>query len=451
MFFESQMEQLSLLINQLPLDYILALSIFFLSILLFFFEKVEKTLVASLGALLLIVFGVVSWEEAIHSINFEILALLIGLMLVVGVAHHSGLFSLVNSKIATISKGNPIMVFILFTLFTFFASMILDNVTVVLLVTPVALSLAIGLGLNTKLLIIMLTLFSNIGGALTLIGDPPNTLIGLEAEIPFMDFITNLFIPIFSIAILSVIYFAITNWESVKPVHHNLTKTMINLLVIEKIKFNLPNKDLTKLSIIIFSVIFLTILGFILAPQLSLPIGLIGLLAGILLCFLTAKDVHFMNVIHEVEWDSILFFAALFIQVGALEKVGFLELLTTYITMFADDYVILLLSILWGIGISSMFINNIPFVALMIPVIINIQNDLAGQPNLDLLWWSLALGSCLGGNGTIIGSSAGVLATNIAKKHGVNISFLEYMKYGVPVAIISLVVSSFYLIARVNF
>lgn len=432
-------------------DFIIAISVFAISLVLLIFDWIDKTIIALSGALILILTGVLSWDSALASIDFETIALLLGLMLTVILAQHSGIFSWLSSKIAEKSKGNPLMVFILFTALTFFASTILNNATVVLLMIPIAIALANGLGINSKLLVIVLAIFSNIGGTLTLIGDPPNTLIGVKAGLSFMEFVQNLWIPVFSMSVLAIAYLVATNWQSMKPHNNNLPKVFSTGLTIKRIKYQFDNISLDRYTIIsTITVILATVLAFIFQPQIGVSVGVLGMISGTLLSLLLFKKISFLETLKEVEWDSLLFFTALFIQVGALQEVGFLKLIADQIANFGGSYTMLLLIILWTIGLASTVINNIPFVALMIPVIFQLQANLAGAPNLDLLWWALALGACLGGNGTIIGSSSGLLAVDIAKKNGLKISFLDFAKVGMPVTILTLIVSSFYLIISAN-
>lgn len=432
------------------MEMIIAVAIFLVCLILFFFEKIDKTLVSLVGAFAMIILGILDWEEAIHAIDFETLALLLGLMFTVAVAYNSGLFSWLNTKIATKSRGNPVAVFLLFTGLTAIASTVLDNVTVIILVIPLAIALATSLNLNTKLLVITLAMFSNIGGMLTLIGDPPNTLIGVQANLSFMSFIQNLWMPIVAMSFVIIGYLYLVYRPSFKSISGNLSQLLISTLAVRRIAYKYQSKQLVKYVVVAtIIVIVLLIVGFVMRPQLGLSVGVIGLGAGLILAAVTAPYVPFRKVLKAVEWDSLLFFVGLFVQVGALEKVGFLSIITEFIIGFSDNYAVLLLLIIWVIGLSSTIINNIPFVALMIPVIFDLQAKMVGQPDLDLLWWALALGACLGGNGTIIGSSAGYLAVKLAEKSGVHISFAEFSKIGMPVTIISLAVASLYILARV--
>ncbi|MDD2870705.1 MAG: SLC13 family permease [Candidatus Gracilibacteria bacterium] len=440
----------------LSFDFIFTLIVFFGSLVLFFFDKIEKTLIAIGGALLLIIFGIISPLEAAKSIDYETLILLFGLMLVVGIAVYSGIFSYVNMMIAKKSNGSPKIIFFLFIALITTASFVLNNATVVLLTVPIAIALAKGLSLDGKLLVILLAIFSNIGGTLTLIGDPPNTLIGVQAKIPFMDFVYNLWFPILLMSIMIIAYLLFFYKEKFKTIKNDLTKTFISKLIIERIIYKYADKKMDKyLAIVTVVIVVLTVALLAFEEQIkslnpsALEVGLIGfigLFAGIFGSILVSKKVHFLHIMKEVEWDSLLFFAGLFVQVGALEKVGFLEIIVHQISSFSDNLPLLLMVIVWGIGLASTVINNIPFVAMMIPVIIGLQDKMQGVPHIDLLWWALALGSCLGGNGTIIGSASGIIACDLAKKQGLKISFKEFAKVGMPITIISLFASSIYLL-----
>ena len=354
------------------MEMIFAVGVFVVCVILLFIERIDNTMIALAGALLLIVTGIITWDEAIDSIDFETLALLLGLMFTVAITQHSGIFSWLNSKIATISGGDPIKIFLLLIALTAIASTFLNNVTVVILMIPIAIALAKNLGMDSKLLVIALAIFSNIGGTLTLIGDPPNTLIGVQAQLSFMDFVQNLWLPVLVMSIVSVGYMMYVYRNSFQSISGNLSQLFVSILAVRRVVYQFEHKGVHPYVVITsVIVILLTIIGFIIQPWIGVSVGVIGLASGILLSILTMKYVPFRAVIQEVEWDSLLFFAALFVQVGALEKVGFLEIITENIAMFADNYALLLLMIIWVIGLSSTVINNIPFVALMIPVILN--------------------------------------------------------------------------------
>ena len=431
------------------MEMIFAVVVFFVCIVLLFIERFDNTMVVLAGAILLIATGILSWEEAIHAIDFEMIALLLGLMLMVGIVQHSGIFSWINTKIATASKGNPLAIFLMLIGMTALASTFLNNVTVVILMIPIAIALAKNLGMDSKLIVIALAMFSNIGGTLTLIGDPPNTLIGIQAHLSFMDFIENLWIPVLLTSVLVISYMLYVYKHSFRSISKNLTQSFVNTMAVRRVAYQFLEKGINKyVSLASILVLIGTILAFVFQPWIGISIGVIGLISGAVLAIITYKHVPFQKALHEVEWDSLLFFVALFVQVGALEKVGFLEVITNFISQFADNYALLLLMIIWVIGLASTVINTIPFVALMIPVIYELQAQMAGQPDLDLLWWALALAACLGANGTVVGSSASYIAVELAKKHGINISTIEFAKVGMPVTIISLIAASVFILGR---
>lgn len=428
---------------------IFTVAVFVICIILLFVERFDNTLVVLSGATLLLATGILSWEEAVHSIDYEMIALLLGLMILVGVIQHSGIFSWINTKIATLSKGNPLNIFLWLVAITLIISTSISNVTVVILMIPIAIALAKSLNMDSKLMVIALALFTNIGGTLTLIGDPPNTLIGIQVGLSYMQFIQNMWIPVLSTVLVVGVYLLYIYRDSFTSIAGNLNQTFVNTMAVSRVAQQFTEKGVNKYVVIVSAAIMtLTIIAFIFQTWIGISVGIIGLAAGTLMAAMTYKQVPFQKVLHEVEWDSLLFFAALFIQVGALEKVGFLEIITNFILQFADNYALLLLMIIWVIGLASAVINTIPFIALMIPIIYEIQAEMAGQPDLDLLWWALALGACFGANGTIVGSSSSYIAIELAKKSGVNITPLEFAKVGMPVTIISLFLSSLYILGR---
>ncbi len=440
----------------LNFDFIFTLFIFFWSLFLFFFEKIEKTLIALWWALLLVVFWVLSPVEAFKSIDHETLILLFWLMLVVWVAVNSWLFSYVNMIIAKKSNWSPKVIYFLFIALITIASFVLNNATVVLLTIPIAIALAKWLWLDWKLLVILLAIFSNIWWTLTLIWDPPNTLIWVQAKIPFMDFIYNLWFPILLMSVMIIWYLLVFYKEKFKTINDDLTKTFISKLIIERISYKYLDKKMDKyVAIIAVLIIAITVIILAFSEQIKwiIPewyetwlIWFIWLVAWILWAILVAKKVHFLHIMKEVEWDSLLFFTWLFVQVWALAKVWFLAIIIEQISKFSDNLPLLLMVIVWWIGLASTVINNIPFVAMMIPVILWLQDKMQWVPHVDLLWWALALWACLWGNGTIIGSASWIIACDLAKKQWLNITFWEFAKIWMPITIISLFASSIYLL-----
>jgi len=399
----------------------------------------------------MILFGVINFHEAIVSIEFETIILLMSMMLLVEVSRESGIFSWLTVRMAKASKGNPLMIFLLFALTTALISAFLDNVTTIVLVVPVTIALVKGMGLDPKPYIIGEIIFSNIGGAMTLIGDPPNIIIAGATNLTFFQFIANLWIPVLlSIIAISAIFIA-THWRNhFKPISTNLKKLFLSHLLIKKITYRFLSTELDRGFMIksIFA-IGITMMAFLLQQQLGLNVAVIAFSGAIILLLLAYKEVEFEHSLRKVEWSTLLFFAGLFVMVGAIEKVGALDYLSEFIVNASGgSYWALLLMVVWISGFASMILDNIPFVTLMIPVILGMQTQL--DPTLDptLLWWALALGACLGGNGTMIGASANVIGLDLAKKEGVQISFLQYLKYGLPLTMVTLIIASGYLVIR---
>lgn len=428
----------------------IALAIFVAALLLIVTDVIDKAVVAITGALLMIIFGIMGPEEAFHSIDFETIILLMGMMMIMDISMRSEIWNWLSTKLAEFTRGNPLWIFLIFLLVTAFFSAFLDNVTTIIIVVPITIALTKGMGINPKPYILGEIILSNIGGALTLIGDPPNILIGSGAKLSFNDFIVNLWVPItISIVIVMGIMTALY-WKNIKPIRKNLEKLFLSNILLKKIRYQFYKKTLKKEFIFMtLSIIVLTILGFIFQQTLGLSVGVIAMTSAMILLIVTAKDVKLHETITKIEWPTLLFFIGLFIMAAGLEKVGFLQLISNLISGVTEDPTYLLLIILWSTGAVSMILNNIPFVAVMIPVIMDMQDVMpAGQETL--LWWALALGACLGGNATIIGASANVVGVSLAEKEGVRFSFLSYMKTALPITIVTLVISSIYLIYRVN-
>ncbi|MDF2378923.1 MAG: ArsB/NhaD family transporter [Candidatus Gracilibacteria bacterium] len=425
--------------------FVIALTVFIVSFLTMVFEFYDKAIVAMGGALLMIIFRVLDFEEAIHSIDFETIVLLMGMMILVDLASDSGVFSWLNVKITKVTRGRPWMIYGLFAVLTMVFSAFLDNVTTMLIIIPIIVSLTKGMGLNSRFFVISLILFSNIGGALTLIGDPPNIIIGSAAKLTFNDFIINLSVPIFAVAVVLGSLLAALNWCSLRPICGNLRKLFVTHLLIEKIEQKFVQIKLEKSFVTsVLSILCLTLLGFVFQSVLNFPVSVIAVTGAIALLVITTKHSSVHESFAKIEWPTLFFFIGLFIMVHGLEKVGLLDMISHGIIGFTDDYLTLLLMILWLSGIVSMLLDNIPFVTVMIPVIFQIQATLPGTVDPTMLWWALSLGACLGGCGTPIGASANVVSLGLAKKAGVKIGFLEYMKYGLPLTIVALSICSVY-------
>jgi Na+/H+ antiporter NhaD/arsenite permease-like protein len=365
------------------------------------------------------------------------------MMIIVSILSRSGFFTIVSVKIAEVTQGSPVRILVLFSIVTAVMSAFLDNVTTVLIIIPIIIELTRGMGLDPKKYVLSQALISNVGGTATLIGDPPNIIIGSKVGLTFNQFMFNL-APIV-IVVFIVVLFALWlgNREEFKPINTNLTKLLTVHLLLEKIRFEFMNikidhsmmwKGLICLALAIGLFMTQTITG--LAP------GVVALSVAMLLFIVSKADVE--DVLEEVEWSTLMFFAGLFILVGVLEEKGAIEWIAHHVFVkVGDNPYIAVLMVLWVSGIASGFLDNIPFTITMIPIV-HLMLESNPIPN-NILWWALALGACFGGNITMIGSSANIVSVGIAKKHGVNISFMDFMKTGILVTLISLTLASIYL------
>jgi len=412
------------------------------------FELVNKAVAAFSGVAVLILLHVIDEHHAIEFIDFETIMLLFGMMIIVGVLKHSGLFTIISVRISELTRGNPVKILILFSVVTALMSAFLDNVTTVLIIIPIIIELTRGLGLDPKKYVLSQAIISNIGGTATLIGDPPNVIIGSKVGLTFNQFLFNLAPPVIIIFPIVLAFIWATNRNQFKPIHTNIIKLFTVNLLLEKIRhdflsikidYSLMKKGLFFLMIAILLFITQTITG--LAP------GVIAISAGIFLVLVSGMNLE--QAMEEVEWSTLMFFVGLFILVGALEEYGVIEWIAHNVFLNVGDnpYVVVLV-VEWVAGIASGFLDNIPFTITMIPII-EIMND-ANPQFQNLLWWALALGACLGGNITIIGASANIVSIGIAKKYGVKISFLDFMKFGAVISLISLIIASLYLILCIN-
>ena len=408
------------------------------------FELVNKAAAALAGVGVLVVLRVTTEHHAVGFIDFETLMLLTGMMILVSMIKKSGFFTIVSVKIAEITKGSPVKILVLFSIVTALMSAFLDNVTTVLIIIPIIIELTRGMGLNPVNYVLSQVFISNIGGTATLIGDPPNVIIGSKVGLSFNEFILNLtpaVIPVF-IIVLGYIWFI--NRVEFKPINTNMSKLVSVQLLLEKIRFEFANIKIDKnLMIKSLACLFLAILLFITQTITGLAPGVVALGMAMVLLIISRADVE--HVLEEVEWSTLLFFTGLFILVGVLEEYGVIEWIAHNVFMNVGDnpYVIVLM-VLWVSGIASGFLDNIPFTITMIPII-HLLLESNPIPN-NILWWSLALGACLGGNITIICASANIVSVGIAKKYGVEISFIDFMKKGIIVTLISLVIASIYLV-----
>lgn len=418
-----------------------AVVIFVVAYALIISEKVHRTIVGIFGAMLMILCGIISQETAISHIDFNTLGLLMGMMIIVNITSETGLFNFLAIWAAKKVKARPIALLVALSALTMVCSALLDNVTTVLLTVPITFSITAQLKVDVKPYLISQILASNIGGTATLIGDPPNIMIGSAVGLNFMDFIANLTgiaIIIFLVveALLIVIY-----GKELKT-QPELQQKVMRL----NEKSQIADKALLKKCL---AVIAITISLFVLHGSLGLETATAALTgAGLLLLITyTRNEAMIAKVLSKVEWLAIFFFAGLFVLVGALVETGVIKMLAAEAIKLTNGNVnATAMLILWMSAVASAFIDNIPFVATLIPLIQDMGQ--MGLSNLDPMWWSLALGACLGGNGTLIGASANVVVASMAAQRGKQISFIGFMKIAFPIMILTIAISSVYVWLR---
>ncbi|SDH69363.1 SLC13 family permease [Desulfosporosinus hippei] len=414
---------------------IFATVVFLISYAIIISEKIHRTVVALLGGMLVIIGGVINQEQAIEAIDFNTIGLLIGMMVIVGIARNSGLFEYLAVWSAKQSQGEPIKIMISLTIITALLSALLDNVTTVLLIVPITFSIAKALEINPMPILFAEILASNIGGTSTLIGDPPNIMIGSATGLGFMDFVINL-APVIVIIMIVTVFLLKFIYRKELVTREELKKNIMSMNPATEIK----NPLLLKKSLF---VIFLTVFGFFIHQYVHLESATIALTGAALLLLLTREEPE--HALGAVEWPVIFFFAGLFILVGSLEHVGVIEWIAMEsLKLTGGEILPTGMLILWLSAIASAFVDNIPFVATMIPLIQD-MGRLGGITDLNPLWWSLSLGACLGGNGTIIGASANVVVVGMAEKRGYKWTFVGFMKVAFPLMIVSILISTIYL------
>jgi len=418
-------------------DMIISLGLFLLIFVLITFETINKAVLTLGGAVILLLLKFIPQEKAFAEIDWNVIFLLISMMIIVGITKQTGLFQYVAIKTAKLAKGNPVIILLGLSLVTAFFSAFLDNVTTVLIITPVTILLAVELGLSPVPFIIIEAIFSNIGGTATLIGDPPNIMIGSAANITFMDFIIYQSpVILVIIVVISIVNYLIFRKKLSVP-----NERRARIMDIDEKKAITDRKLLVKCSI----VLTLTVVGFILHGLLSLEPATISLSGAAALMLLTGKK-EIDEFFHEVEWTTIFFFIGLFMLVGGLIETGVIKMLSEMIiSASGNDIKLTAMVILWASGFISGIVDNIPFVATMIPLLKNIGLSL-GEDTIRPLWYALSLGACLGGNMTLIGASANVVSAGISGKSGYKISFLEFTKYGAIFTLISLAICTGYIL-----
>lgn len=411
---------------------VLAATIFFITYAIIVSERVHRTAAALLGGMLMILLGVVSQEEAFHALDLNVIFLLAGMMMIAYLLGQTGIFQWLAVKAVVLGKGNPMTVMLIIASITAIASALLDNVTVVVLIAPVTLFVASTLGMSPIPFIITEVMASNIGGAATLIGDPPNILIGSAADIDFVHFVANMGPPIVLILLL---YLPLAAWQfrNQMSVPIERRKAVMGLDTGELISDPL----LLRRSLIVLG---LVMLGFLVHGSLHLEPATIAMSGATLLLIWTRRDPT--EILEHVEWATLMFFIGLFITVEALVSTGLISRIAdSFLQATQGNLRVTTLVTLWFSALASGLVDNIPYTAAMIPLVKNLGLSIDIVP----VWWALALGADLGGNLTLVGASANLVAASLVERSGRKIGFLQFMRYGIPTVFMSLVIASIWL------
>ena len=420
----------------MSLQQIIAIVIFLCTVSAIITGKIHNTVAAITGAVLLVLTRILTIEDCVEAVDVDTICILVGMMLTVAVIKNSGIFEYLAIKAAKLAKGRPWPIMVTFIIITALLSGMLDNVTTVLLVGPMTLAITNILKVDPVPYIISQIMASNIGGTATLIGDPPNIMIGSAANLGFVDFILNTGFAIVFVVIAVLICFYFIYGK----------KLFVTNEAIEKImkldeKKAIKNRRLMHESII---VVIIVAACFVFHDQLGVESATIAIAAACVMLLIGKQDPE--EIILSVEWPTILFFIGLFIVVGGIKKVGIITMLANgLIAVTGGNVMLTMLIILWVSAIVSSFLDNIPFVATLIPLILSMQSH---GMDVTPIWWALSLGACLGGNGTLIGASANVVLSGISKNNGHPITFGQYFKIGFPMMILSIAVCTVFLLIR---
>jgi Na+/H+ antiporter NhaD/arsenite permease-like protein len=413
----------------------LAGGIFLLTYAIIVSEKIHRTIAALAGGFLMILLGIVTQEQAFHhSVDWNVIFLLAGMMMIANVLSETGLFQWIAIQAVKLGRRDPFRILVLLSLVTAVTSAALDNVTVVVLIAPVTLFVANNLGITPIPFLIAEVLASNIGGAATLIGDPPNILIGSAAKIDFITFAANMTPPVIVVLILFIplSYFVFRKDLVIKEGGRPHVMALEDLITDPVL--------LRKCLIVIAGVL----IGFTLHGFLHLEPATIAMAGATILLLWSRKDPH--HILQNVEWTTLFFFVGLFITVESIVEVGIIEAVAQKaLEITGGNLPLTTLFILWLSAVASGIVDNIPYTATMIPLVKSLG---AGGMHIEPLWWALALGADMGGNFTLVGASANVVVASLAERSGYKISFMLFFRYSVLITLISILVSSGYLWLR---
>ena len=415
---------------------IVAVAVFVVVMITIMTEKLHRSLAAITGAMIVLALHVMPFDAAMEHIDFNTLGVLLGMMLFVSVVKLSGVFEFLAIKCARLAKGDPWKIMLLFVLLTAVLSAFLDNVTTVLLIGPMTLTVCKLLDVNTIPFFMTEILASNIGGTATLIGDPPNIMIGSAAGYSFFDFILYdaPAVAIILVAILGVFYALYGRKMNVDDEHK------ARIMELDE-HAQIKNRRLLKQSVVMTA---LVVVGFMAHGALGLESCIIALGAAGIIMLISGESIE--EALSNVEWTTLSFFAGLFVIVGALAETGVIGMLANgLIDATGGNVFITMLVLLIGSAVISSFLDNIPFVATMIPILLAMEST---GMDVTPLWWAVSLGACLGGNGTLIGASANVVLSDISKKHGYEITFAKFFKTGFPIMLLTILIAGVYLVVR---
>ena len=420
-----------------PADTVTAIVIFILTFTFITTEKIPTAIAAMVGAFLLLAFHIVSQEEAVDFIDFDTVGLLCGMMITVAVLRKTGLFEYIAIKGVKVTGGNPWKILVVLSVVTAILSAFLDNVTTVLIIVPLTFAVANTIKINPTPILIGEILLSNIGGAATLIGDPPNIMIGGATHLEFMDFIyVNLPI-VLIVSLITIAYLRLIYYKKLSSIDVDTS----NIMAFDESKA-IQDKKLFITSLTVFSII---ILAFITHHHHKVSLATVALGGGFIMMLVTKQDPE--EILKEVEWSTLFFFLGLFVIVGGLEKTGVINFIADRMISVTNGKIeVATQLVLWVSALSTSFINSIPYTATMISVIESFGDTLHGD--IDPLWWALSLGACFGGNGTLIGAAANIIVAGFSQKTDYPLKFVEYMKVGIPVMFISTICVSVYLYLR---
>lgn len=413
---------------------VISVIIFIVIMSLIVLERIHKTVAALAGAALLLLMKVFNFDTAISYVDFNTIGVLLGMMIFVAVIKRSGMFEYIAIRSAKIAKGDPWRIMVIFMFMVAFLSAFLDNVTTVLLIAPMTIAITRMLDINPVPFLLTQVFASNIGGTATLIGDPPNIMIGSSANLSFIDFIKNTAPVSIVIMLALVIMMRLLYGKKLQTTQEDIDKIMLM-----RENDAITNIKLFRISII---AILLLVIVFIMHATLKIDTASIALAFGVGMLFFTPDDAE--QIIFDVEWSTLLFFIGLFVVVGGMVETGVVGSIAQKLLEFTNgNPKLTMIILLWGSALFSSILDNIPFVATLIPMITAME---AAGVNVTSFWWAISLGACLGGNGTLVGASANVIIAGVSNRYGHEISFRDFTKVGFPVMVVSIMISTAYLL-----